>query len=96
MKGIITNTTKGTVGTKFDTTTPHSVPATPALYSTVASGMPKVIGGTIKGSRNSSSTTRLPGKSRRASAYAAGTPISPASTTTSPTAWNVTSSTSPS
>jgi hypothetical protein len=58
--------------------------------------MPKVNGGTRSGRRKSSTTSRFPGKSRRASAYAAGTPMSPENATTRKTTWKVTVSTSPS
>src|SRR3954453_15131775 len=52
--------------------------------------MPNVIGGTSNGSTISSITSRLPGNSRRASAYAAGTPSRPDNATTANTTWNVT------
>src|SRR5205085_6270145 len=95
-KGIITRITNGTVGTRLASTTPAIEPASLAWYSTDASGMPKVIGGTMSGSRNSSIRARLPAKSRRAIAYAAGTPSRPDKSTTRPTISKVTSSTSPS
>ncbi len=55
-----------------------------------------MIGGTISGSRNSSISSRLPTKSRRASVYAAGTPMSSARNTTANTTSTVTISTEPS
>src|SRR3546814_10698240 len=58
--------------------------------------MPKVIGGMSRGSRNSSISACLPRKSRRASAYAAGTSRIAENSTTRNTAWNVTVSTDPS
>src|SRR6185295_18638771 len=51
------------------------------------------MGGTISGSRKSSISARLPRNSRRASVYAAGTPIRRASRTTASTTWTVTHST---
>ena len=52
-----------------------------------------MIGGTISGKRNSSIRNRLPGNSRLASVYAAGTPMSSASATTANTTSTVTQST---
>ena len=67
MNGVITSMTNGAAGIRFARITPAIVPPRPVWYSTVASGMPYVIGGTISGSRNSSISARLPRKSRRAS-----------------------------
>src|SRR5215510_11207660 len=50
----------------------------------------------MSGSRNSSRSTRLPRKSRRANAYAAGTPSATDSTTTDSTTSAVTTRTEPS
>ena len=55
-----------------------------------------MIGGTISGSRNNSISQRLPMNSRRASVYAAGTPISTDRNTTANTTCTVTHSTEPS
>src|SRR5450830_1135015 len=55
--------------------------------------MPYVIGGIRIGSRNRTVTRRLPGKSRRARAYAAGTPMRAEMATTAIATWAVTSRT---
>src|SRR5690349_11448386 len=52
------------------------------------------MGGIRIGSRNNTVTSFLPGKFRRASAYAVGTPITTDSTTTATATSNVTTSTS--
>src|SRR5680860_22256 len=75
MNGVIVMITNGTEGTRFTRMTASTVRPRPKLYITVASGMPKVIGGMRMGSRNSSITSFLPGKLLRASTYDAGTPM---------------------
>src|SRR5689334_10741634 len=56
--------------------------------------MPYAIGGTITGSRKTSITSGLSGKSRRASTYAAGTPTTAEMSTTDSDTWSVTIRTS--
>src|SRR2546429_8347053 len=59
MNGVIVRITNGTAGTRFATITPVIELARWYLYSTVASGMPYAIGGTMTGDRDTSTTSRL-------------------------------------
>src|SRR5256714_4162347 len=95
MNGVIVRITNGIAGTRLTRITPVSELAMWYVYSTVASGMPYAIGGTITGSRKTSITSRLSGNCRRASTYAAGTPASAEMTTTDSDTWSVTISTLP-